>query len=72
MFTYRKSDKLEVIGYTDFDFIGHQNSMKLISDYIYLLTGGTISLKRSKQSLITFSTMITEFIIYYETSNHRI
>jgi hypothetical protein len=37
--TYRRSDKLEVIGYTDFDFAGRVNSLKSTSDYIFMLTG---------------------------------
>ena len=35
--TYRKSDQLEIIGYSDFDFIGRQDSRKSISGYICLL-----------------------------------
>jgi hypothetical protein len=37
--TYRRSDKLEVIGYTDSDFAGRVNSLKSTSDYIFMLTG---------------------------------
>ena len=54
MLTYRKSDQLEIIGYTNSDFTGCQDSMKSTSGYIYLLAGGAISWKNAKQSLITF------------------
>ena len=43
MLTYRRSEKFEIIGYTDFDYTGCQETMKSSSDYIYLLVGGVIS-----------------------------
>jgi hypothetical protein len=43
MLTYRRSDKLEVIGYTDFDFAGCVDSLKSTSGYIFMLDGGAIS-----------------------------
>ena len=43
MLTYRKSDHLEIIGYSDSDFEGCQDSRKSTSGYIYLLAGGAIS-----------------------------
>ena len=43
MLTYRKSEKLEVIGYSDSDFAGCQDSRKSTSGYIYKLAGGPIS-----------------------------
>ena len=72
MLTYRKSDQLEIIGYSDFDFAGCQDSDKSTSDYIYLLVGEAISWKSAKQTLIVPSTMAAEFIACYEASNHGI
>jgi hypothetical protein len=43
MLTYWRSDKFEVIGYTDFDFTGCVDSLKSTSDYIFMLAGGAIS-----------------------------
>ena len=43
MLTYRKSEQLEVIGYSDSDFAGCQYSRKSTSHYIYMLAGGAIS-----------------------------
>ena len=40
---YRKSDKLEIVGYTNSNFVRCQDSIKSTSSYIYLLTGGVIS-----------------------------
>ena len=41
--TYRKSDQLEIIGYSDSDFAGCRDSMKSTSGYIYLFSRGAIS-----------------------------
>ncbi|XP_062081048.1 secreted RxLR effector protein 161-like [Humulus lupulus] len=68
--TYRKSDHLEVVGYSDSDFPGCQDSRKSISGYIYLLVGGAISWKSVKQTLVAFSTMAAEFVACYEGSTH--
>ena len=70
MLTYRKSDQLKIIGYSDFDFAGCRDSMKSTSSYIYLLAGGVISWKSVKQSIVPSSTMAAEFIACYEASNH--
>ena len=70
MLTYRKSDQLEIIGYSDSDFSGCRDNMKSTSGYIYLLAGGSISWKSVKQSIVASSTMATEFVACYEASNH--
>ena len=36
MLTYWRLGKLEIVGYTDFDFVGCQDSMKFKSGYILL------------------------------------
>ncbi|XXG71992.1 hypothetical protein AAC387_Pa07g1189 [Persea americana] len=43
MLTYRRSDQLEIIGYSNSDYAGCQDSMKSTSGYIYLLAGEAIS-----------------------------
>ena len=43
MLIYRRSNQLEVIRYTDFDFAGCQDNMKSTLGYIYLLAGGAVS-----------------------------
>ena len=72
MLTYRRSDQLEIIGYSDSDFVGCQDSRRSTSGYVYLLAGGAISWKSCKQTLIASSTMAAEFIACYEASNHGI
>ncbi|XP_052210381.1 secreted RxLR effector protein 161-like [Diospyros lotus] len=72
MLTYRRSDQLEIIGYSDSDFAGCQDSRSSTSGYIYLLAGGAISWRSAKQTLIASSTMEAEFMACYEASNHGI
>jgi hypothetical protein len=72
MLTYQSLANLEIIGYSDSDFAGCQDSMKSTSGYIYMLAGGAVSWKSAKQSLIASSTMAAEFIACYEASNHGV
>ncbi|RDY13064.1 hypothetical protein CR513_02067, partial [Mucuna pruriens] len=72
MLTYRKSEDLEIIGYSDFDFVGCQDSKCSTFGYIYMLAGGAISWKFIKQNLIAPSTMVVEFVACFEASNHEI
>ena len=43
MLTYQRSDQLEIVGYTDSNFAGCQDSMKSTSGYIYLLARVIVS-----------------------------
>ena len=72
MLTYRRSDRLEIIGYSDSDFAGCQDSRRSTSDYVYLLAGGAISWRSAKQNFVASSTMAAEFVACYEASNHEI
>lgn len=58
--------------FTNSDFTKCKDSMKSTSSYIYLLAQCVVSWKSVKQSLITSSTMVIEFITCYDTSNHGI
>ncbi|XP_071729433.1 secreted RxLR effector protein 161-like [Rutidosis leptorrhynchoides] len=69
MLTYQRLDQLEIIGYTDFDFAGCQDSLKSTSGYIYMLAGGAISWRSIKQTLTATSTMEAEFMACYKASN---
>ena len=72
MLTYRKSDQLEIIGYSDSDFAGCQDSRKSTSGYVFLLAGGAISWRSAKQSIVASSTMAAEYIAMYEASNQAV
>ncbi|XP_047161805.1 secreted RxLR effector protein 161-like [Vigna umbellata] len=43
MLNYRRSDHLEVIGYSDSNYVGCVDSRKSTFGYVYLLAGGEIS-----------------------------
>jgi len=66
MLTYKRSDHLEVIGYTDSDFASYIDTRKSTFGYVYLLAGGAISWKSAKQSVIAASTMEVEFVASFE------
>lgn len=69
MLTYRRSDQLEIIGYSDSDFAGCQDSRRSTSGYVYLLAGGAVSWRSAKQTLVASSTMAAEYIACYEASH---
>jgi len=43
MLTYRRSDSLEIEGYSDSDFAGDIDDRKSTSGYVFTLAGGAIS-----------------------------
>ena len=52
MLTYRRTDELEVIGYSDLDFPGCVDSCKSTSRYIFMFVGEAISWRSGKQTLL--------------------
>jgi hypothetical protein len=66
MLTYRRSDSLHIVGYSDSDYAG--DDRKCTSGYIFTLAGGAILWKSSKQTVTTSSTMYAEFVAYYEAT----
>jgi hypothetical protein len=72
MLIYRRSDNLEVVGYTDADFAGCVDSRKSTLGYIYTLAGGAISWKSFKQSLVAASMMQAEFVACYEATGQAV
>jgi hypothetical protein len=64
MLTYRMSDELKFVGYADADFAGG-DSRKSMLGYIFILAGGAISWKSSKQTITASSTMQAEFLSCY-------
>ena len=66
MLTYNKSDLLEIVGYSDSDFAGCPDSRKSTSCYIFLLAGGAVSWKSSKQKMTAASTMEAELLACYD------
>ena len=59
---YRYTDQLKVIGYLDLDFAGCVDVRKSTLGYIFLLFGGAISWRSTKQKLVASSTMEAKFV----------
>ena len=68
MLTFKKSDQLQVIGYSDYDFAGCRDDRKSTSGFIFMMTRGAISWKSVKQTLISTSTMEAEYVACYEAT----
>jgi hypothetical protein len=72
MLTYERSDSLEIVGYSDSDFMGCLDTDRSTSGYVFKLTGGAISWSISKQTVMTPSTMYVEFVACYEALEQAI
>ena len=72
MLMYRQTDNLEVIGYSDSDFVGCVDSRKSTSGYIFMMAGGAVSWRSAKQTLIATSTMEAEFVSCFEATLHGV
>ena len=70
MLTFRRSDSLEVTGYSDSDFAGCIDSRKSTFGYLFMLAEGAISWKSAKQTIIASSTMEAEFVACFEATVH--
>ena len=68
--TFKRSDNLEVIGYTDLDFVGCVDSRKSTFGCVYLLAGAAISWKSAKQTIIVASKLEAEFVACFEATLH--
>ncbi|KAK2975463.1 hypothetical protein RJ640_003616 [Escallonia rubra] len=72
MLIYRKSDNLEVIGYSDFDYTGCVDTLKSTSGYVFMLAEEDVSWKSAKQPLVASHTMEAEFVACFEASCHGV
>ena len=68
MLTYRRSDHLEVIGYSDSDFARCVDTRKLTIGFVFLLAKGAVSWKSAKQSVVVASIMEAEFLACFEAT----
>lgn len=69
---FRRIDELEVVGYSDADFNGCMDSRKSTSGYVFMLAGGTVSWRSTKQTLTTTSTVQDEFVSCFEATSHSV
>ena len=72
MLMYRRTNNLEVIGYSDSHFVGCVDPRKSTSRYIFMMAGGAVSWRSAKQTLIATSTMEAEFVSCFEATLHGV
>ena len=48
MLTYKRSEHLEVVNYSNSDYGGYLDSLKSISGFVFMLANGAISWKNEK------------------------
>ena len=72
MLMYRQIDNLEVISSSDLDYVGCIDSQKSTLGYVFMLAGGAVSWRSTKQTLIAISTMKVEFVSCFEATSHGV
>ena len=72
MLTYRRTDTLEVVGFSDSDYLGCVDDKKSTYGYIFMMDKGVVSWKSVKQTLTASSTMEIEYVASYEATCHAI
>ncbi|XP_019236228.1 PREDICTED: uncharacterized protein LOC109216520 [Nicotiana attenuata] len=72
MLMYRRSKHLEVVGYSDSNFVGCIGTKKSTFGYLFQLAEGAISWKSAKQSVIATSTTEAEFVACFEATIHAL
>ena len=72
MFLIYWDSELKVSEYTDASFQTDKDDYKSQSGFIFLLNGGAVSWKSSKQSTIADSTTETEYITTFETAKEAV
>ena len=68
MLTYKRSDNIEIVGYTNTDFASSVDSRKSTSGYVYTLAGEATSWKSFKQGLVAVSMMQVEYVACFEAT----
>ena len=68
----KRTNNLEVISYSNSNFLGCVDSQKSTSRFIFMFVGGIVSWRSAKQTLSTTSTMKAEFISCFETTSHGV
>ena len=72
MLTYRHTNSLDVVGYSDADFKGCVDDKKSTTEYIFVMVRGVVSWQSAKQSMTTSSTMEAEYVVCYEVTCHAV
>lgn len=70
MLVYKRTDSLELVGYTDSDFAGCKDTSQSTSSFVFMMGGGAVAWKSAKQPSIATSTMFDEYLACYEATSH--
>ena len=62
MLTYRHTDTLEVVRFSNSDCVGCVDDKKSTSNYIFMMTKGDVLWKSVKQTLTTSSPMDAKYV----------
>ncbi|EOY03851.1 Uncharacterized protein TCM_019054 [Theobroma cacao] len=65
-----RTNNLEVVSYSDSNFVGCVNSQKSTSRYGFIFAGKAMSWRSAKQTLTATSTMEVEFVSCFEATSH--
>lgn len=68
MLTYKRTDDLQVVCYTDADLGGDADDRKSTFGFVFMLAGGAIAWKSKKQGVTAASTMQAEFVACYDAT----
>ena len=72
MLTYQHTDTLEVVGFSDLDYVGCLDDKKSTSGYIFMMAEGAILWTSVKQTHTASSTMKAEHVVCYEATCYAI
>ena len=72
MLTYRRTDTLGVVGFSDSDYADRVDDKKSTYSYIFMMAERVVSWKNVKQRLTTSFTMEAEYLACYEATCHAI
>ena len=72
MLTYRRTNNLEIIGYSNSNYSCCKDTKRSTYGYVFMLYDGPISWKSHKESLVASSIIEVEYIACYEVTCHAI
>ena len=72
MLIYRRTNTLEVVGFSDSDYVGCMDDKKSTFDYIFMMDEGAVSWKSVKQTLTTSSAIEAKDVACYEATCYAI
>ena len=70
MLIYRHTYTLEVVGFSDSDYVDYVDDKKSTFGYIFMMAEGAVSWKSVKQTLTISSTMEAKYVVCYEATCH--